>query len=123
MIFDGLDFQTRTIKLRPRQQETCLMCKSMIESKELSDETVVSALNSFDYISFCGVLNYNDKTVDINILNEETERVSCHKYKEILDDSQSKDDDHLLIDCRPQCQFKICALQNALSIEFFDKLL
>lgn len=112
LIFDGLDFQTRIIKLRPRQVDTCIMCQYAIKAENnLSLEVVKEILDKFDYNQFCGVSNYNDKTLDIKVLGEE-QRISCLNYKEILPER------HLLIDVRPKCQFKICRLPNSISSSF-----
>lgn len=107
LIFDGLDFQTRIIKLRQRQTETCVMCSKCGVGEERAREI----LDSFDYKQFCGAENYNDKSVDVKLLNNETQRVSCSQYFEL-----SQQQDHLLIDVRPQCQFKICSLPKSISI-------
>ena len=111
LIFDGLDFQTRIIKLRPRQIENCIMCKNVKEN--LTIEQITDILNSFDYNFFCGVSNYNDKTLSINILDE-TQRITCLEYKELSKNSNNADS-HLLVDVRPKCQFQICSLPNSLS--------
>lgn len=116
LIFDGFDFQSRVIKLRPRQLETCLMCKHASES--LTIEDVENIMENVDYNQFCGVSNYNDKTLDISVLDE-SKRVTCAQYnKEFLNESSKS---HLLIDVRPKCQFKICALPNSISnyLNFF----
>ncbi len=116
LIFDGLDFQTRLIKLRPRQSNNCLMCKSLLNNSELTEEQINEILNKFDYNLFCGVSNYNDKTLDINLLDPNTQRVSCDFYfKEIYSNNQNKEKEHLLIDVRPKCQFKICSLNDSIS--------
>jgi adenylyltransferase/sulfurtransferase len=102
LIFDGLEFQTRIIKLRPKQTE-CIMCS-------LQEKKTLDILEKFDYNQFCGVVNYNDKTLHISLLDSATQRISCPKYKEI-----STSDSHLLIDCRPQHEFQICSLPNSIS--------
>ena len=114
LIFDGLDFQTRVIKLRPKQVDTCVSC--LQANSEQNDESVVKFLDSFDYNLFCGVSNYNDKTADINLLDERTQRVTCLAYKEICENSLV--DTRLLVDVRPHCQFRICALPDSLSKSF-----
>ena len=108
LIFDGLDFQTRIIKLRPRQIENCIMCKNVNQS--LTNEKINDILSSFDYNFFCGVSNYNDKTLNISVLDE-TQRITCSEYKALSEES------HLLVDVRPKCQFQICSLPNSLSKE------
>ena len=111
LIFDGLDFQTRVIKLRPRQSETCEMCRHLGQS--LSHQEITELISRFDYEFFCGVSNYNDKSTDINLLDNEKQRISCQVYKEIVDQMQTRS--HLLIDVRPKCQFNICSLSQSLS--------
>ncbi len=110
LIFDGLDFTTRVIKLRPRQTETCVMC-SRVVSRRLELNEARCVLNELDYAQFCGVSNFNDKSVDVSILDDETERVTCQKYKEIMNTKQES----LLLDVRPECQFKICAIPDSTS--------
>ena len=116
LIFDGLDFQTRIIKLRPRQVDTCPMC---MPQPGLSREKIAERLDKFDYNLFCGVSNYNDKSLNINILDETSQRVTCMQYRDIIStpshDKIGDEDSHLLIDVRPECQFKICALPKSLS--------
>ena len=109
MIFDGFDFQTRVIKLRPRQSSTCLMCKRLTEAY-LDSGICQEILDSFDYNQFCGVSNYNDKTNSLDILDKAHQRISCQKFNEI-----QKLNDYLLIDVRSNCQFQICSLPNSLS--------
>ena len=101
LIFDGLEFQMRIIKLRSKQPD-CIVC-SLKETKTLN------FLDKFDYNQFCGIANYNDKTLQINLLDSETQRISCSKYNEISCDS------HVLIDCRPGHEFQICSLTNSIS--------
>lgn len=122
LIFDGFDLQTRIIKLRPRQIETCVMCKHTTITKESNNnsdyrKSVENILNSFDYSQFCGVQNYNDKTYSINILNSDTQRITCLEYNEICNKNEEK---HLLIDVRPSCQYKICSLKNSINIPIDD---
>lgn len=112
LIFDGLDFQTRIIKLRPRQTETCLMCKNA--NSKLTIEGIREILSSFDYTVFCGTSNFNDKSLNLNILDSKTERITCAQYKDII--TQQESNTHMLIDVRPKCQFNICSLPNSLSI-------
>ena len=102
LIFDGLDFQTRTIKLRPKQPE-CLVCKNETKSIEI--------LNSFDYNQFCGVKNYNDKALDIKLLDNDTQRIKCTQFNELV----SNNSNFMLIDVRPVHEFQICSLPNSLS--------
>ncbi|CAF0902241.1 unnamed protein product [Brachionus calyciflorus] len=112
MIFDGFDFLTRIIKLRPRQIETCLMCKSVLSRENLTKKDREEILENFDYIEFCGVSNYNDKSINISILSDK-KRINCSDYKNFTES-------HLLIDVRPKCQFNICSLPNSLNIPFDD---
>ena len=107
MIFDGFDFTSRVIKLRPRQVDTCVMCQHA--NSNIDDRRKV--LGSFDYTQFCGVTNYNDKGTNINILDWETQRVSCKDYNQLRGSEE-----HLLIDVRPECQFKICSLPDSINI-------
>ncbi|RNA02359.1 adenylyltransferase and sulfurtransferase MOCS3-like [Brachionus plicatilis] len=109
MIFDGLDFQTRIIKLRPRQIETCIMCQSATDTK-LSQTDKNQILDKFDYSQFCGVSNYNDKSQNVTVLSDE-KRVNCSEYKNVSEP-------HLLIDVRPKCQFNICSLPQSLNVPF-----
>lgn len=106
MIFDGLDFQTRIIKLRPRQIENCIMCQAALDS-ELNKERKCQVLENFDYSQFCGLSNYNDKSQDINVLDVQ-KRIDCLEYKNFCEP-------HILIDVRPKCQFNICSLPESLS--------
>lgn len=106
MIFDGLDFLTRIIKLRPRQSENCLMCKTALDTN-LSSNCKIQILDEFDYSQFCGVSNYNDKSQDIAVLSDD-KRINCMEYKNLSDS-------HLLIDVRPKCQFNICSLPQSIS--------
>jgi hypothetical protein len=103
LLFDGLDFQTRIIKLRPKQIDSCLVCKQ--------DNKSIDILDKFDYNQFCGVSNYNDKTLEVKLLNIETQRISCLKYKEEM----QANNNHLLIDVRPTHEFQICSLSNSIS--------
>ena len=112
LIFDGLDFTTRTIKLRPRQVNTCLMCSKSLAS--LTRLEMSQLLDQFDYSSFCGVSNYNDKSLTVNLLDQETERVTCDFYNKNIY-SVDKETPHLLIDVRPKCQFNICSLDRSIS--------
>jgi hypothetical protein len=114
LIFDGLDFQTRIVRLRPRQIETCAMCKhlSLTMKRQLTHNEVSSIIESFDYNFFCGVQSYDDKTTSIKLLDDEKERVTCSFYKEI---SIQAPHSHLLIDVRPKTQFNICSLPNSIS--------
>jgi len=110
-IYDGLDFQTRVIKMRPRQVHSCEMCNFVLREKlNLSEEKCRVKLNEFDYLQFCGTANYNDKTVGVNLLDPCTQRITCDEFVRVF--NQEKD---LLIDVRPECQFKICSLPNSLS--------
>jgi hypothetical protein len=116
LVFDGLDFQTRIVKLRPRQTQSCLMCSR--KQTSLNEHDIRGALDLFDYSLFCGGINdYNDKGVQIKLLDDLTERVSCNVYKEIIERQDQLNDfkTHLLIDVRPECQFKICSLPNSIS--------
>lgn len=108
LLFDGLDFTTRIIKLRPKQPD-CIMCQH--ENKS------IDILDAYDYNLFCGVSNYNDKALDIKLLDNETQRLNCSKYKELLESN----DEHLLIDVRPRHEFQICSLQKSFSIFDFIK--
>ena len=114
LIFDGLDFQTRIIKLRSKQID-CEMCKQLSNQIALTSHQIKEKLDQFDYNFFCGVSNYNDKSLNISILNEEIQRVTCMQYKEQL--LANVNNDQLLIDVRPECQFKICSLPSSLSIK------
>ena len=115
LIFDGLDFQTRVVKLRPRQVETCAICRHMSERKALELDDVARILEEFDYALFCGVSNYNDKTPSVRLLDE-TRRITCEHYKRLAEDAKrSATKSHLLIDVRPKCQFEICSLDESLS--------
>lgn len=105
LIFDGFDFTTRVIKLRPRQLDTCVMCKQANSTVDDSKRF----LESFDYAQFCGVSTYNDKGTTLSILDVQKQRISCRDYNELRES-------HLLIDVRPECQFKICALPNSINI-------
>ena len=111
MIFDGLDFQTRIIKLRPKQSETCAMCKNL--GAHLTEIQINDIIDKFNYEFFCGVSNYNDKTVDLNILNTEKQRITCNDYRKLNDGN--KEYSHLMIDVRPSCQFDICSLPDSIS--------
>jgi adenylyltransferase and sulfurtransferase len=111
LVFDGLDFEKRIIKLRPKQTNECLICSKY--NSELTKEAANSILESFDYNLFCGVSDYNDKSQRIHLLNNETERISCEEYK-------NNDEAHLLIDVRPKNEFKICSLSNSLSLFLFS---
>lgn len=106
LLFDGLDFQTRIIKLRPKQSD-CLMCKHETKSLDL--------LKLFDYNHFCGVSNYNDKTLDLKILNNDTQRIECSKFKQIISNTETSAASYMLIDVRPTHEFQICCLPNSLS--------
>ena len=112
LIFDGLDFQTRVIKLRPRQTETCLICSKAGERMNQSE--LDELIDSFDYNHFCGVASYNDKTPDVKLLDSQTQRITCRAYKEKVEREETTKS-HLLIDCRPRVQFKICALADSIS--------
>jgi len=117
LIFDGLDFQTRIIKLRPRQIDTCVMCNVMCKqtapaNRRLTHEEALSVIELFDYNLFCGVQSYDDKTTTIKLLDDEKERVTCAFYKEISNQAYGS---HLLIDVRPKTQFNICSLPNSIS--------
>lgn len=120
LIFDGLDFTTRVIKLRPKQVNSCQMCMNAIKLGQESNagdnkqSVIKSLLDNFDYTQFCGVSNYNDKTLNINILDE-SQRISCKEYKSIENETNVS---HLLLDVRPQCQFKICSLPNSISRQY-----
>lgn len=124
MIFDGLDFTTRVIKLRSRQAESCVMCRRVVVSSTstsqtapLTRETIESTLNEFDYNQFCGVNNYTDKTVSVRLLSP-TDRISCLDYYSnimVSEKNQTATEQHLLIDTRPKCQFEICSLPNSIS--------
>lgn len=112
MIFDGFDLTTRTIKLRPKQVDSCLVCKPRSEKNSFSPQDIEYRLAQFDYNQFCGVKNFDDKTVAVKLLSPE-ERISCLDYKKIIDEDKTS---HLLIDTRPKCQFQICSLPNSMSI-------
>jgi hypothetical protein len=93
------------------------MCKHRLATdKQLELDQAKTVLEDFDYIHFCGVSNYNDKSVELKVLDESTQRVTCEAYRQLLTDSSSN---HLLIDVRPPCQFRICSLNNSLSNHFF----
>ena len=109
LIFDALTFQTRVVKMRPRQRDTCEMCSSTI-GQSLSMTQKATKLNSFDYAMFCGVTSYDDKSSNVSLLDAATQRVTCDEFKRVFD--QESD---LLIDVRPECQFKICSLPHAIS--------
>lgn len=111
LLFDGFDLMTRIIKLRPRQLDTCIMCKHA-GSNENDRESLKNILDNFDYSQFCGVKNYNDKTSKISLLNEQYQRITCKQYNELKNEQNTK---HLLIDVRPKCQFNICALSDSFS--------
>lgn len=111
LVFDGFDFTTKIIKLRPKQADTCAMCKHSTCGDELP-QRIESILDEFDYNQFCGVTNYNDKSVNVRVLGE-SERISGTEYKKISEQSNKS---HILIDTRPKCQFQICSLPNSLSI-------
>ena len=111
MIFDGLEFQTRVIKLRERQINTCVMCKHSIANQN-DVEKSKKIIESFDYNIFCSGVAYNDKTININLLDNKNQRITCIDYKKIID---SIDTPHLLIDVRSRTQFEICSLPNAFS--------
>ena len=117
-IYDGLDFQTRVIKLRARQVHACEMCKFVVcESLNLmSEEKCRKKLNEFDYEFFCGLngtnanRSYTDKSVSVNLLDPATQRVTCDEFARVFNWESD-----LLIDVRPECQFKICSLPHSLS--------
>lgn len=111
LIFDGLDFLTRVVKMRPRQVHTCEMCNFVFkEALNLSEDKCRLKLNEYDYLQFCGTLNYNDKSLGVNLLDANTQRITCEEFSRIF--NEEKD---LLIDVRPECQFKICSLPNSKS--------
>ena len=117
LIFDGYDFLTRIIKLRPRQIESCIMCQNAQSSSNNDIEFTKKILDCFDYSQFCGVKNADDKTVGLKLLKED-DRISCVKYNELRQNER-----HLLLDVRPKCQFNICALPDSMNIpidEFYD---
>lgn len=113
MIFDGLDLTTRTIKLRPRQVDSCLMCKRRCQKQsKFSPQDIEDELSQLDYTQFCGVKNYDDKTVAVRLLDPR-DRISCLDYNRIIDEANKS---HLLIDTRSNCQFQICSLPNSMSM-------
>jgi adenylyltransferase/sulfurtransferase len=104
LVFDGLDFQSRIIKLR-QKQTSCQMCSCLLDDKS-NLQAIKSKLNSFDYSLFCGgISNYNDKSLNVSILDPTSQRLTCAQFSQIF-----KADADLLIDIRPECQFKICSL-------------
>ncbi|ORX96700.1 hypothetical protein K493DRAFT_217020 [Basidiobolus meristosporus CBS 931.73] len=88
----------RSIKLRAKKHD-CAVC---------GDEPTVTSL--IDYVQFCGS-GALDKLQDLTILDS-SERVSCTEYSEIM----TKDNSHLLLDCREKVQFEICQLPNSTNI-------
>lgn len=118
LIFDGYDFLTRIIKLRPRQLESCIMCQHGQNSSNYDKESTKKILECFDYSQFCGVKDASDKTVSLKLLKEE-DRISCMEYSELRQDEK-----HVLLDVRPKCQFNICALPGSINIpidDFYDE--
>ena len=80
-------------------------------------------LNEFDFAFFC-VLNgtnanisYTDKSVSVNLLNPTTQRLMCDEFGRVFNWESD-----LLIDVRPDCQFKICSLPHSLSYYIYLKL-
>jgi adenylyltransferase/sulfurtransferase len=63
-----------------------------------------------DYEAFCGSPAC-DKTSSKNIL-ERDRRITCQKYEEMRRNGVP----HVLLDVRPQVQFDICSLPNALPV-------
>lgn len=111
MVFDGLDFTSRVVKLRSRQIETCVICQAAALSS-LSIPKVEEILNKINYNLFCGVSNYTDKSISVRLLDP-SERISCTDYYQKMREEANKS--HILIDTRSKCQFQICAIPNSIS--------
>ena len=94
LMYDGLQGQFRTVKLRPRQKH-CVVCGDM-----------PSLTHLLDYPLWCQSCEVGKALLDYK------DRISCRDYKTVLDSQQS----HLLVDVRGQGEFEICHLQHATSI-------
>ncbi|GIY42483.1 adenylyltransferase and sulfurtransferase MOCS3 [Caerostris darwini] len=103
LLFDGWSGDFRTVKLRNKKDD-CAICGKNPSIKKL-----------IDYEQFCN-MSPTDKDLNLSLLSE-TDRISCTELKKISE----KSSDFLLLDVRPENQFKICSLSNSVNIPF-DKL-
>lgn len=87
------------------------MCKHALSSNN-DVEKSKQFLETFDYNLFCGGTAYNDKTINVNLLDTQNQRIECSDYKKLYESNEAP---HLLIDVRPKCQFQICSLPNSIS--------
>ncbi|KAJ2787577.1 hypothetical protein GGI15_000600 [Coemansia interrupta] len=94
----------RTVKLRARKP-TCAVC---------GDEPTVTKL--IDYVAFCGA-GPNDDAPQWKLLEDPAHRISCEKYREIQNLSDTGvGGKHLLLDVRDEVQFTICQLPHSVNI-------
>uniref|UniRef100_A0A914D4Y4 Adenylyltransferase and sulfurtransferase MOCS3 homolog n=1 Tax=Acrobeloides nanus TaxID=290746 RepID=A0A914D4Y4_9BILA len=96
-LFDGYAGETRTISLRPRRSD-CPVCGQSPTIKNLEN-----------YARFCGS-GPTDKPLNLAILPDEL-RVTVNSYDSIRQNSTP-----ILIDTRPENEYEICHLPEAINI-------
>lgn len=96
LLFDGADSTFRKVKLR-NANPNCAVCGVNPEITQL-----------IDYEKFCRSRN-NDKNPNLELLPE-SKRITVDEF------NQLRNERHVLIDVRSECEYRICKLSDSINI-------
>jgi adenylyltransferase/sulfurtransferase len=124
LMFDGMSTSFRSLKLRPRQGKTCIVCGS---KPEITREN----LGTYDYEGKCGGPMHDKEGLALKVLPD-SNRLSCQALKGKLDErknntntssgsgSGSGSSSFLLIDVRPRAEYDFASLSGSINLPMRD---